>query len=202
MGANGNGKIDERLLQAQRVLTKRQEPLADLDRKIAKLKEQLAAVYEETAAAEAEHKRASQNYVDTSTPATKQRLMAASAELQPLQTKIEVLNDRISAYETQRDPLNIAVQEASAVLAEVGTEVRLEVLAKEKATAKYRAAEHETARREWERRYQALDQEEKTLLYNQREATWRAGATQRAANFKAANPNNASLREPSVRQGF
>jgi len=185
---NGNGKPDQRLVEAQRRLTKSQEPLQELDKKIAALQGQLTAAQQDVAKAEQEHGDASTAFVDDDNDKNSARLLRAGHDAEAYRIKVKVLTQRLATLQAQREPLDRAVQQASTILSQVTTEVRLEVLDKEMATAKYKIAEFQQGIFEWDRRFRAMKEEHFQIESRQNEANQRANQMRMREQFLRTNP--------------
>ena len=201
--ANGNGNgIDPRIKDAQRQLLKAQEPLADLDRRIATLQQQLQAAENGLANAEAEHASVSHAYVDDDSPANRKRLLAAAEDAQTCRAKINAIGQRLAPLQAQRQPLDAAVQRASALLSTVSTDVRVEVLDAEIGSIQYKIAQYEQGIFELGKRLSAAKQERLHVTQARAEAEWRANKVRMAADFARANPGHKALQPATTRQGF
>jgi len=115
-------------------------------------------------------------------------LTQASQDADAARTKVKVLTQRLDAAQAQRVPLDAAIQQASTILSKVTTEVRLEVLEKEMATAKYKIAEFQQGIFEWDKRLRAMKAEHLEITQKVADAEWRANQIRMRAQFAAANP--------------
>ena len=195
---NGNGKVDQRIVEAQRRLHKAQEPLKELDAKLAALQQQCTQTQTALEAADAEHTRAGRDFANDDSATNRRRLLTAAEESRVQQAKLKVLNDRIASLQAQRAPLDATVQQASTVLSEATNEVRLQALEQELATHKYHIAQHETAIRERTKLYNAAEAEYKQLLRGPDD--W--PVKQRGINEKFRRVNGPTPGFESVRRGF
>lgn len=200
MSTNGNGKVDPRIMQAQRQLLKAQEPLKELDAKLAACEQQLTATNKSLDIWNAEHASYGEAFADDDSAHNRQQLLNAARQVEVHTTKIKVLNDRIATLQAQRAVLDAAVQQASTVLSEATTEVRLQALEQEMATHKYHIAQHETAIRERTKLYNAAEAEYKQMLRSAQDAKWEA--TRRQAREHHLKTNGPTPGYERTRVGF
>src|SRR5438876_4071454 len=119
MGTNGNGKPDQRLVEAQRRLTKSQEPLQELDKKIAALQSQLSSAKQDVARTEQANSDAASDYTDAESDKNRTKLAQTAQDVDACRAKVKVLTQRLAVLQGQRQPLDAAIQQASTILSQV-----------------------------------------------------------------------------------
>jgi hypothetical protein len=145
---NGNGKVDQRIVECQRRLTKAREPLAALDLQIQTLSQQLEATQTAHAEASAAHDKAGSDYVDSDSAQNRKRLFDTAQDAEAAKAKLKVLTERVAKLQAQRVAFYQAVETASAALANVNVDVRIDALYSEISAHDFHIAAVETTKRE------------------------------------------------------
>jgi hypothetical protein len=186
--ANGNGKVDPRVITAQQCVEAALKPLRDAEKRAATTKLRLSGAETVLAVAEQAYDKAQSDYVDDDSHGNKQKLHTPHAEVQAAKSRVDGFKRKLATEEAAIVPLRAEHDATMVALAQIQLEANLTHL--EEVWSVSRDAVVKLEEQLVKARQVAWEDEQrfKTLAAQKRNAEQNAAQILSRERFRIANP--------------